>query len=270
MANQYYDNFFLANEVEDQFNSYLDLQTFFTVNNSLVGTPGMLFKVNKYSATDGTEKLQKTKGNTKTIEVSYDDDEYRITLAQNRFAYYDEEAMTDPMLVPVGMRHAATDMFNTVNTDVYTELGKCSMEIKATAWDFGVFVDGQAKMNFEAATEEPTFTFVSPEDYAAIRKALKDTLQYVESYARTGYVGTVAGTNIYVKKDAVKGTAYLATKNAVTMFNKKGVEVEQVARSEDEANVRRNVIFTRKYYVAALTDDTKVVKLSVGSAVSSS
>ena len=38
MAHKIYENFYLSNEVEDQYNSHLDLQQFCTVDNSLVGT----------------------------------------------------------------------------------------------------------------------------------------------------------------------------------------------------------------------------------------
>ena len=57
MAHTIYDNFYLSNEVEDQYNSHLDLQQFCTVDNSLVGTAGMLRKINRYKATNGTQKL---------------------------------------------------------------------------------------------------------------------------------------------------------------------------------------------------------------------
>ena len=57
MAHQIYDNFYLSNEIEDQFNSHLDLQQFCTVDNSLVGTAGMTRKINRYSATSATQKL---------------------------------------------------------------------------------------------------------------------------------------------------------------------------------------------------------------------
>jgi hypothetical protein len=99
---------------------------------------------------------------------------------------------------------------------------------------------------------------------AAVRKALKDDLKYVEAFAKQGYVGTVAGINLYTKKDATAGTIVIATKEAVTLFIKKGTEVEQITkdkRSEDAANVRKNTIFSRKYYFAALTDATKAVKM---------
>lgn len=67
MANTVYDNFYLSNEIEDQYKSHLDLQTFCTVDNALEGTAGMLRKINVYKATDGTEKLAMGAGNSKSI-----------------------------------------------------------------------------------------------------------------------------------------------------------------------------------------------------------
>lgn len=270
--NTVYSNFFLSNEVEDQFNSHLDLQQFCTVDNSLVGTAGMTRKVNVYKATDGTEKLGVGEGNSKSITVSFSPEEYKILLAQNRFEYYDEEAMEDPMVVPVGVRHMGTDMFNTVNKDIFAEFGKTETTLEAADYGFATFADAVAKLNIESIDNDPAqvspmaFAFANAEDMAAIRKALKDDLKYVESFVRTGYVGTVAGVNLYAKKDATKGEIILATRQAVTLFVKKGTEIEQIvghSRSETAANTRLNTIFARKYYLAALTDKTKAVKITV-------
>lgn len=269
MPNTPYSNFFLSNEVEDQFNSHLDLQSFCTVDRGLVGNPGMVRKINVYSATNGTEKLAVGAGNTQSIEVSYAQKDYTILLAQNRFKYYDEDAMTDPMIVPVGMRHAGTDMFNTVNADIFGEFNKATQVVVTAALDFAAFADAESMYGSERLEDENFFAFVSPADVAAIRKALKDDLKYVEAFARTGYVGTVAGMNIYTKADAVSGTICTATRDAVTLFVKRGVDVEQSignARSADDANVRLNTIFTRKYYLAALTNETKAVKIIKGTA----
>lgn len=267
MPNQVYDNFYLANEIENQYNSMLNLQRFVTVNNTLVGTPGMVFKVNRYRATDGVEKLEKGEGNTKSIEVGFTPEEYRIQLAQGRFQWYDEEEMTDPMVVPVGMGHIAVNMFNVVNDDIFAEFNKATLTVEGTAPNFDLFVDASAKFKSEAIQGERLFSFVSPDDMAAIRKNLKDSLQYVEAYARTGYVGSVAGIDVFTKADAVSGTIIVASRKAVTLFNKKGSEVERNVkntRSETAANIRQNTVFGRKYYVAALTDETKVVKATFG------
>ena len=263
MANLVYDNFFLSNEVEDQFNSHLNLQQFCTIDNTLVGTAGMLRKINVYRATNGTEKLGIGAGNTKSIEVSYTPEEYRILLAQNRFEYFDEQAMTDPNLVPVGVRHMGTDMFNTVNEDIFAEFKKATLTVDAATPDFGAFVDAQAKLNLENLEGVTIFGWVCPADMAKVRKALKDDLKYVEAFAKQGYVGTVGGVNLYTKKDATPGEILIATKEAVTLFVKKGTEVEQPARDAGDANIRKNTILSRKYYLAALTDETKVVKISL-------
>ena len=267
MANKVYENFFLSNEVEDQFNSHLDLQQFCTVDNSLEGTAGMKRMIHVYSATDGTQKLSMGEGNNKSIEVNYTEKEYEILLAQNRFQYYDEEAMRDPNVVPVGMKHAGTDMFNTVNADIFAEFNKATLTSPASAFDFGAFADAVALLNLEQLEGVNLFGFVCAKDMAKIRKALKDDLKYVEAFSRAGYVGTVAGANLYTKKDAIEGTVIIGTNSAVTLFNKKGVEVEQSVpgnRSEEAANIRQNTIITRKYYLAALTDATKAVKITVG------
>ena len=259
MANTVYNNFFLSNEVEDQYNSHLDLQQFCTVDNSLVGTPGMKRKINVYRATDGTEKLAMGVGNSKSIEVTPSEQEYDILLAQNRFKYYDEQAMIDPMIVPVGMKHAGTDLFNTVNADIYAELKKTSLKVNVNALDFAAFVDGTVALNLENIEDVQIFGLIHPSDMGSLRKALKDDLKYVEAFARNGYVGTVAGINIYAKKDATPKEIIIATRQAVTLFNKRGVEVEQ----ERDADTRENAVFSRKYYLAALTDETKAVKIVV-------
>ena len=260
MANTIYDNFVLANEIEDQYNSLLDLAQFCTVDNSLTGTAGMVKKINVYSATNGTEKLAMGAGNTKDIEVDYTPEEYRILLAQNRFKYYDEQEMTDPMVVTTGVRHMAVDMFNTVNADVFAEFNKATVTHAATTPDFGCFADAAALLNVENVEGLGLFAFVNPKDMAKIRKALKDELKYVEAFAKTGYVGTIAGWNLYTKKDAVENTIVGGTREAVTLFNKRGTEVEQ-DRNKD---TRENTIWSRKYYLAALTDATKAVKITLG------
>ena len=259
MANQVYDNFYLSNEVEDQFNSHLDLQRFCVVDDTLVGTAGMKRIIHAYRATDGTEKLTVGAGNTKSIEVSYTPAEYVIALAQNRFVWNDEHALQDPMLVPVGMKHAGTDMYNTVNGDIYGEFAKTGIEVEATAFDFNAFVDASAALNIENVEDVEIFAFVCPKDKAKVRKALKDELKYVEAYARQGYIGSVAGINLYDKADATEGEIIVGVKGAVTIFNKKGVETEQ----ERDANTRVNSAYSRKYYVVALTDESKAVKIKL-------
>lgn len=259
MANKLYPNHVLENRFEDQYNSKLDLMQFCTIDNSLVGTAGDTKKINTYTATNGTEVLEMGEGNTKDIEVSYETKEYKIELLQNRFPYFDEEEMNDPLVVEKGLNHMSVDMFNTANAKAMAAFNEASLSVPVTAFNFDAFVDGAAMLPFEGE-DVSVFALIHKDDVKEIRKNLKDTLQYVEAYARTGYIGTVNGVSIQISNEATAGTIILATKKAVTYFTKKGTEVEQ----EREANIRKNTVYSRKYGIFAFTDATQAVKLVKG------
>ena len=260
-THQAFPNFILENTIEDQYNSHLDLMRFCTVDNSLVGVAGDTKKIRVYSATNATQKLAMGEGNTLNIEVKYEDKEHTIQLAQVRFPYYDEELMRDPLVVDTGLRHMTTDMFNTNQGDIFAEFNKATQTVNLSGTDyFSAFVDAVAMLPGENQEELEVFAFVHPNDKAAVRKALKDDLKYVEAFVRSGYIGTVAGVNLYTKQDAVEGTICGGTKKAVTFFNKKGTEVEQ----ERDANIRLNEVYARKYYLAALTDERECFKIVKG------
>ena len=118
-----YENYVLAAHMEDQLDSKLDLLQFCTVDNSLVGVAGDKKVIRVYSATNGTEKLAMGEGNTKDIEVSYEEKEYAIELLQNRFSYFDEEAMAkvkagiDPINFPTLKTTVTSDESKMINFD---------------------------------------------------------------------------------------------------------------------------------------------------------
>jgi hypothetical protein len=203
-------------------------------------------------------------GNTKNIEVRYAEEDYRILLLQNRFPYYDEEEMRDPEVVKVGVKHMVTDMFNDSQKRITNEFAKATLSVNCTAFNFDAFVDAVAQLDLPANDSEresiEVFAFVNPDQTAELRKVLKDDLKYVESFVRTGYIGTVAGVNLYSKKDAPANYIVVATRQAVTYFVKKGTEVEQTR----DVNTRLNTIYSRKYFLPALTDETQVVRIVKG------
>ena len=151
-------------------------------------------------------------------------------------------------------------MYNTVNAEIFAEFAKATQVINTSALNFDAFADAGAILNVENLPGLEKFAFVHPKDMAKIRKACKDSLSYIQNFIGQGYVASLGDWNLYVKKDAVEGTILGGTREAVTLFNKKGVEVEQ-GREED---IRRNSIWSRKYYLAALTDATKAVKITLG------
>lgn len=257
MANKTYPNHVLANNFENQYATKLDLMQFCTVDDSLVGVAGDTVKINTYTATDGTEVLAMGEGNTKDIEVSYETKDYTIELLQNRFSYFDEEEMRDPKVVEKGIEHGVVDMFNTAQRKAMAEFAKATLTATVAKFDFDAFVDGAALFDDETG-ELKVFALVHKNDVAEIRKNLKDNLQYVEGYVRTGYIGTVNGIPVYTSKLATEGTITLATKKAVTYFRKKGTEVEQ----DRNPDIRKNQIWHRQVGIFAFTDATQAVKIT--------
>ena len=256
MANQVYDNVVLANKIEDILTTAVDLTSYMTVDTSMTQEAGMKKKINTYKAQGNVETLEMGAGNTGDIEVSFATKEYEVETVQGRFQYYDEQAMTDPMVVQAGLEGIAKTMINDFTAKAVAEFDKATLTVQRSGFAFTDIVDAIAKLNTE--NEDGLFILVGVADLANFRKELKDDLKYNEDFVRTGYVGSVCGVPVIVTKAITNGNIYLASKEAVTLFIKKDTEVEQ----ERDANVRNNKVYIRKVAVVALTDENKVVKLT--------
>lgn len=257
MAHQVYENIILSNKINDILKTAVNLNNYMTIDTSMTEQAGMKKVVNTYTSTGAVEELAMGEGNSSEIEVSFTPAEYTVKTFQGKFAFFDEQEMTDPMVVDTGLNHSADHMVNAWTDLAIAEFEKASLE-QTGAWSFDLVVDAIAKMNLE--DESGLFLLVSPADKAAIRKALKDDLSYSEGFVRTGYIGSVAGVPVIVSKAVAAGKAYLATKEAVTVFIKKDSETEY----ERDADIRKNSYWVRKVGVVALTDATKVVKITIG------
>jgi len=257
MPHTIYENFVLENKINDILTTAIDLSNYMTVDNSLTENAGMKKVINRYTATGNVEDLAMGVGNSEDIEVGFVPEEYEVGTTQGRFKYYDEQEMTDPMVVDVGLDGLAKQMVNDFTTKAIAEYNKATLLAPASAWSFDAVVDAIAKMNLE--DETGLFLLISPADQADFRKALKDDLKYVEGFVRTGYIGSVCGVPVIVSKAVPADTGYLATKEAITLFVKKSTEIEQ----ERDANVRENKVYARKVALVALTDATKLVKITV-------
>lgn len=256
MANQVYENVVLANKIEDILTTAVDLTSYMTVDTSMTQEAGMKKKINTYKAVGEVEELAMGEGNTQDIESTFTTKEYEVKTVQGRFQYFDEQAMTDPMVVQTGLEGIAKTMINDFTKKAVAEFDKATLTVQRSDFTFTDIVDAIAKLNTE--NEDGLFILVGVADLANFRKELKDDLKYNEAFVRTGYVGSVCGVPVIVTKAITNGNIYLASKEAVTLFIKKDTEVEQ----ERDANVRNNKVYIRKVAVVALTDENKVVKLT--------
>ena len=106
------------------------------------------------------------------------------------------------------------------------------------------------------------YLMIARKDIAKFQKKLKDSLQYVEAFVRTGYIGHICGVPVYANDAVPTGKAYLATREAVTCFMKRGASVETARDIE----ARANTIVGNIVRVIALTNDDKVIVLSAAAA----
>ena len=243
MAHTIYENKVLENKIENLLATSIDMNAYMTVDYSLTESAGMKKVINKYTATGDVEDLQMGEGNQAGIEVSFTPAEYTVGTTQGYFAYYDEQEMTDPMVVEAGLQGLAQKMTNDLTTKAIAAMDEATLVVNNFVFDFDHIVDAIALYPYES--EEGLFMLINPAH------------KYSEGFARTGYIGTVCGVPVIVSKAVPAGKAFLATKDAVTCFVKKGSEIEQ----DRDADVRQNKVWARKVMVVALTDATKIIKL---------
>lgn len=250
-----YSNFVLENKLESILTTKLDLMNYLTPDYSLQQSAGMTKKIHTYTPIGSVEDLAQGAGNSQSIDAGFVEREYTVGTTQGRFPWYDEQAMTDPAYVDAGLKGLAEIMANDLTVKAIKEFGHASLSKATTNFALNDIIDAMALYPYEE--EAGLFMLVGLKAKAAIRKQLKDELKYVEDFARKGYIGHIMGMPVYESKAVPDDCAFIATKEAVTAFIKKGVESEQ----ERDANTRKNVVYMRKYMVVALTDATKVIMM---------
>lgn len=274
--NQYYENFVLQNEIQNMFDTSLNFAQFCTPDTSLTANAGDKIKINVYDATSAAEVVDLGAGNTKQIKTTLTTKEYEVKTVQTRFAWLDEEARRDPLIPVVGSRKLGADLFNKMNADIFAEFNKATLYQKSSGDYFNDFIDAVALLTLDPLhggngdeklnPTEMCFALVNKADLASIRKSMKDELKYVEAFATTGYVGTVASVNIYVSNIVKKGEVIVAHRSGVKLFTKSAVSTEP----DRDVNERRNWMYARQTYVPALVDGTKVCIINATGAKASS
>lgn len=243
---------------ENALTTRLNMEQFATVDYSLTEAPGMIKKIRKYSGSGSVEQLAMGAGNTGVMGSSFEEVQYEVGVTQGKAQYYDEQIMNDPDAIEELVKYMQQAMANDMTAKIVAEFAKTSHGKTGVTFGFDAVADAIAELPSENTEDEGLFLLISRKDTAKWRKSLKDSLQYVEAFVRTGYIGTVCGVPIYWSDAIEEGTAFLATKEAVKIFVKKGVETE-VNREPD---TRSNELYIRKVAVVALVNDSKCVKLT--------
>ena len=255
MANTVFNNKIIEAKAKDLLTTAVNTRSLMAIDTSLAQEAGMIKSINVYTYSGAAEELGVGEGNSTRGSVSYVPADYTVKLVQQAFDYQDEDFMKDNNVVDMGVKGATQVMTNKMTADFIAECEKATVS-HSGAMSYDTIVDAIAKLNVEA--EAGLFVIINPAQKAKLRKDPDYVAARMGEVVYNGQVGTVAGIPVIVSK-AVEN-AYVMSKDAVKLFMKKDVEVEQ----ERDADTRTNSIYLRAAYVVALVDATKICKITEG------
>lgn len=258
MANTVYENFVLETQLKDNLTTAINHRSLMKIDNSLTDEAGTIKKINTYTYEGAVEKLAAGAKNTVRGKLTYTTSQYEVQRAQQVWDYNDVEFMQDPSIVENGMKAGANLLANDIVADFYKEAAKATLtqEFAAEGFNYDAVVDAIAKMNLE--NEAGLYVLINPSLKAEIRKDADFKAKQLGQILVDGAIGTISGVPVVVSKAVADDTAYVAHKDAITLFMKKDAEVEQ--ERDGEAGI--NTIIMRQVELVALTDATKIVKMT--------
>lgn len=257
MANTVFANKVIEAKAKDLLTTAVNTRSLMTVDTSLAQSAGMTKTINTYTYSGAAEEVGVGEGNTNRGSIAYVGTDYTVKTVQQTFDYYDEDFLKDPTIVDNMLKAATQVMTNKMTADYLTEIAKATLaQTFTTAIGYESIVDSISLLNVE--DESGIFTLIPNGWKAALRKDADYKSARMGEVIYNGQVGTICGIPVIASKAPTE--AYTATKEAVTLFMKKEVEVEQTRDIEK----RKNTVVLRTYYICALTDATKVCKVSKG------
>lgn len=250
-----YTNQVLENQMTDLVNTKLEVNSLFTIDNSLSTEAGLKKVINKYTYTGAVEKLAKGAKNTTKGAVTYTTSEYDIERYQQTFDYNDMDVMQDPYILDVATNGAATIMSNHIREQYFAELAKISNSHEYTAFGYDAVVDALATLNREV--ESDMFIVMGNDLRAAVRKDPDYKASRQGEILYTGQFGDINGLPCLFSKLVPAGVAFVTSKDQVKLFVKKDGSVEQ----DRDIETKDNTVVYDRYGVMALVDETKSIKL---------
>ena len=257
MANTVYANKVLEAKAKDLLTTSLNTRTLMTIDNTLASNAGMTKTINVYTYTGTAEEVAAGAGNTQRGNISYVGKDYTVKMVQQAFDYTDEDFMKDNSIVDNMLKGANQVMVNKMTADFITECEKASIKHTAATFGYDAIVDAIAKLNIE--DESKLFVVIPNTWKAEIRKDEDYKSARMGEVIYNGQVGTVCGIPVVATK-ALENEAYVMTNEAVKLFLKKDVEIEQ----DRDADKRTNSVYLRTAYICALEDATKICEITLG------
>lgn len=253
--NTVFENKIIEAKAKDLLTTSLNTRSLMTIDSTLAQNAGMTKTINVYTYTGEAEEVDVGEGNANRGSIAYVGTDYTVKMVQQAFDYFDEDFMKDDTIVDNMLKGANQVMVNKMTADFITELAKASLHSEFATFGYEAIVDGISSLNVE---DESKLYVVIPNAWKAqLRKDADYKAARMGEVVYNGQVGTICGIPVIATK-ALTDAAYVMTDEAVKLFLKKDVEVEQ----DRDVDHRKNSVYLRTAYICALVDATKISKLT--------
>ena len=254
MANTVFENVVIEAKAKDLLTTAINHRSMMTIDNSLAETEGMTKTINVYTYTGTAEELADGAANSARGSITHAGKDYKVKRVQQVFDYLDQDFMKDSNVVDFSLKGANQVMVNKLTADFYVEAEKATLSHEAAELSYDAIVDAIAKLNIE--DESKLFVVIPTAWKADLRKDPDYVAARMGEVVYNGQVGTVCGLPV-IATNALTDKAYVMTSEAIKLFMKKDVEVEQ----DRDIETKTNTVALTTYYICALVDDTKIVKI---------
>jgi hypothetical protein len=255
MANTVFENKVIEAKAKDLLTTSVNTRNLMTVDNTLAESEGMTKTINVYTYTGEAEELGVGEANSTRGSIAYVGTDYTVKRVQQTFDYNDADFLKDNSIVDNMLKGANQQMVNKMTSDFVGEAQKASVAHSAAEFGYDAIVDAISKLNVE--DESQLFVVIPNAWKADLRKDEDYKAARLGEVIYNGQVGTICGIPVIATK-ALTDAAYVMTKEAVKLFMKQDVEVEQ----DRDIEKKVNTIVLTTYYICALADATKICKVT--------
>jgi hypothetical protein len=254
-TNKVFDNKIIEAKAKDLLDTSLNFRSLMTIDNSLAETEGMTKVINVYTYDGLVEELEGNAINSERGKITFEGKPYTVKRVQQVFDYSDKDFLMDSNVVDYSLKGANQLMVNKMTSDFIAEAKNATTAHEVATFGYEGIVEAIAKLGVE---DESALFIVAPNAWKAELRLDEDyKVARMGEVVYNGQTATVAGIPV-IFTNALKNEAFVMNKEAVKLFIKKDVEVEQ----DRDIERKINTVVLTSYYVCALVDETKICKIT--------
>lgn len=255
----------MADMISAQLTKKIRFAPLATIDTTLEGQPGNSITVPKFAYIGDAEDVAEGIAIGTTV-LSATTDSTPVIKKAGKAVEISDEAVLSGYGDPIGEAQSqlSKSVVNKIDNDCLAQLGTAPLAYDGSA----KVIDYETVVNavdlFEEEDDEPRVLFIHSKQKTQLRKDPNfiRASDLGDKVLITGTIGEIAGCQVVVSNkitdDTLKYENYIVKSGALTIYLKRKVNIE------DDRDIlkKTTVIVVDEHYVAHLSDDSKVVKLT--------